>query len=948
MTRKPDRTDQDSDGKQPGNVTKKLSKLLQGLHRRSSLTVKMVIATVMFGVFMWYSFDFMQKRNLEGLFQSHMKAELSERSREDRHSFDRYVKSHLLFARLSVLQEGFGDYVRNTGWTAGGRSEIRHRSRRPSWLKGSSDLDAVLQPRFALLLGPDGRVREIYRSRSDERLSADIIRNSRYLSAVSSDRSELTMLNNRMYLVSSKTYPASGSEALAVLMLVSPVDSHFLASAVGPMSSGRVVSLLSSGHIPQVIASSDPSSVPPGTLLETLNKEHLITGQEFPVYGATDRSIRLLSLVPMEKVHGLVTSILYTDQKLRITGLAVIIVSFVTFMFWITRRIQLLTLRIAEFSERALGVETGELRKGDQLFALEERFQVLTEEVVCARDRLKKEAEEKLLLEKRHMEMEQKEKELVFLQSITQAIGIGVLVETAGEKEAANQQMEVFAWQCGGISEFDMNGVENEELVLTDRNGKVRIFHISSPAMFNEEKIFLVRDITEIREETDALEYMAMHDSLTGLPNRALLQDRLQQAVFAGQRENRQLALLMMDLDRFKEINDTLGHHVGDLVLQKVGERLPGVLRKSDTFARLGGDEFAVVLPSTDAEHARQTALKLLKVLEDPIVLDDHSLHVGASLGIVLYPLHGEDATTLLKRADVAMYTAKNSRSGVAVYNPEHDRNSVTNLVLVSELRQAIENEDLELYYQPKMDISTGRLRGLEALVRWEHAQHGYIGPDEFISLSENTGLIKPLTSWVLKTAMHQYAYWQQSGVGVGSIISVNLSSISLLDPGFSEEIAALVGKHGIIPECLELEITESAVMADPDQALKTAMKLSECGVRLSIDDFGTGYSSLAYLKKLPLNEIKIDRSFVMNMLTDESDRMIVRSTIDLAHNLGLDVIAEGVDSEEILKKLRELGCDGAQGYYLCVPLPPDKFGQWFAGLNSGAGKGTDISTYKP
>jgi diguanylate cyclase (GGDEF)-like protein len=514
--------------------------------------------------------------------------------------------------------------------------------------------------------------------------------------------------------------------------------------------------------------------------------------------------------------------------------------------------------------------------------------------------------------------------------------------------EAANQQMEVFAWLCGGLSKFDINKAVNDELVLFNRNGEKRIFNISSPAIFNEEKICLVRDITEIREEADALEHMAMHDALTGLPNRALLQDRLQQAIFVGQREEKELALLMMDLDRFKEINDTLGHHVGDLVLKEIGKRLPCVLRKSDTFARLGGDEFAVVLPSTDVEHAKQTALKLLKALEGPFVVDDHNLHVGASLGIVFFPDHGEDVSTLLKRADIAMYVAKNNQSGMAFYNPEHDQHNIKNLVLVSELRHAIERGELELHYQPKIDIKTGRIKGLEALVRWNHVQHGYIGPDEFIPLAEYTGLIKPLTSWVLKTAMHQYMKWQRGGMDPGIVISVNLSSISLLDPDFPGEVVDLIRIYEIEPESFEFEITESAVMADPELALKTVKRISEMGVRLSIDDFGTGYSSLAYLKKLPVNEIKIDKSFVMNMTNDESDEMIVRSTIDLAHNLGLDVIAEGVDSEEIWNKLGKLECDGAQGFYLCVPLPAEELVRWLDGTDQGVNRDAGRHILRP
>ncbi len=945
---KSDQKEQDHLNRRPGKLLENLPELLLSLHKRISLTVKMVIATVVFGTVMWYSFDLMQARNLEGIFHEHMNEELRVKAEEDRHGFERYVKRHLLSARLFTLQESFGGYVESKEWSTLDSAEVRYHSRKPVWLSGLPEMNMVAKPRFALLMDAGGKVREVYHVLPNEQLPREVLRHSKYLVSKSNGRSIMARLNDNSYIVASEKYNALDGSVKAVLMFVSPLDDYFLTSATGSISSGRIVAILSQGEDPHVLVSSNPDLMPAGMKLESLRMNYLMSGHEFQGYGVTGETIRLFSFVSMDKIDGLVTSILSSDQKLRIMGLPVIIISFVLFMFWITRRIQLLTFRISDFSQRALGVEPGSLQKGDQLYALEERFQKLTDEVLIARDHLKKEAEEKLLLEKKNMEMKQKEKELVFLQSITQAIGIGVLTVTDEGMEAANQQMEVLAWLCGGLSQFDMNKAVDEEIVLIDRNDEERIFNISSPAIFNEEKICLVRDITEIRKEANALEHMAMHDALTGLPNRALLHDRLQQAIFVGQREEKELALLMMDLDRFKEINDTLGHHVGDQVLKEVGKRLPCVLRKSDTFARLGGDEFAVVLPSTDAEHAKQTALKLLKALEKPFVVDDNDLHVGASLGIAFFPDHGEDAGTLMKRADVAMYVAKNNQSGMALYNPEHDQHSIKNLVLVSELRHAIARDELELHYQPKIDIKTGRIRGLEALVRWNHVQHGYINPDEFIPLAEYTGLIKPLTSNVIKTAMHQYMKWQQGGMDTGIVISINLSSISLLDMAFSEEVESLMKTYKVRPEDFEFEITESAVMADPEMALKTVNKLSGMGVRLSIDDFGTGYSSLAYLKKLPVDEIKIDKSFVMNMTNDESDEMIVRSTIDLAHNLGMDVIAEGVDSQEILNKLDELECDGAQGYYLCVPLPAEELVRWLDGTDHRANRDVGRHVLRP
>ena len=444
----------------------------------------------------------------------------------------------------------------------------------------------------------------------------------------------------------------------------------------------------------------------------------------------------------------------------------------------------------------------------------------------------------------------------------------------------------------------------------------------------------LTEDVLEARKalknESEAHKYLALHDALTGLPNRALLNDRLEQAILAAKRGGKQLAVLMLDLDHFKEINDTLGHNLGDIVLKQLGARLLGTLRKSDTIARFGGDEFIVVLPSVNAEQATYLARKLLNALEPSFVVRNNNLHIGASIGIVLCPDQGEDPNILIQHADVAMYNAKQSNSGIANYNPDQDKYSQDRLVIIGELHHAIEHEELLLHYQPKVECKTNSITGVEALVRWQHPQHGLIFPDEFIPLTEHSGLIRQLTRWVINASLQQCAIWQRAGIKIN--VSVNLSTRNLQDTQLPEQIAILCKTWGINPEKLELEITESAMMAEPERAMEILTQLSTIGVRLSIDDFGIGYSSLAYLKRLPVNEIKIDKSFVMNMVADKNDAVIVRSTIELAHNLGLKVMAEGVDQQQIWDILRKIGCDTAQGYYISHPLPAEKLTDW---LNS-------------
>jgi diguanylate cyclase (GGDEF)-like protein/PAS domain S-box-containing protein len=438
----------------------------------------------------------------------------------------------------------------------------------------------------------------------------------------------------------------------------------------------------------------------------------------------------------------------------------------------------------------------------------------------------------------------------------------------------------------------------------------------------------VVKRTRELASLNQELEHQALHDALTELPNRLLLQDRMHQALLSAQRENHQTALLITDLDRFKEINDTLGHHYGDLVLREVSARLRAALRGSDTIARLGGDEFAILLPFIESgEDAVKAALKLVSTMEKPIILEDHNFHVGISVGIALFPDHGKDGSTLMRHADVAMYVAKRSTSGYALYDQLEDQHSVSRLAMVGELRHAIEHKQLVLFYQPKIDLKEGRITGVEALARWNHPQRGLLPPDEFIPLAEHTGLIRPLTFCVLDEALQQASHWMKSGLKLK--MAVNLSAHHLQDEQLAGKVESAMREWDVPAELLEFEITESAIMANPLRAMNTLTQLSKMGIGLSIDDFGTGYSSLIYLKQLPVDEIKIDKSFVFDMLQNNEDLVIVRSTIDLAHNMGREVVAEGVESEEVLNILVELGCDMAQGYYISRPITANILTQW-------------------
>ena len=420
-----------------------------------------------------------------------------------------------------------------------------------------------------------------------------------------------------------------------------------------------------------------------------------------------------------------------------------------------------------------------------------------------------------------------------------------------------------------------------------------------------------------------AKEHQALHDALTGLPNRTLFSHRIDQVLTAGRRSDRIAAVMLIDLDHFKEINDTLGHHAGDRLLQEVAERLDATLDETDTVARLGGDEFGVLLPECDGhEEAGAVAERLLTQLREPFSIDGLTLEVDASIGIACAPDHGADVEQLNQRADIAMYAAKEGGRGYVMFEPQLDRYSPRRLSLAGSLRSAIADGEIVLFYQPKAKLSNGKIIGVEALARWRHPRLGLIGPSEFVPIAEQTGLIGPLTTHVLEEALHQVRQWADQGEELS--VAVNLSARSFLDAQLAVEIPRLLERTGVPAHLLELEITESMLMLDPARAKVTLDRLSAIGLSLSVDDFGTGYSSLANLKRLPVDGIKIDKSFVIDMPHDASDAAIVRSTIDLAHNLGLRVVAEGVESHEAWRRLEDLGCDLAQGFHVSRPIPAE------------------------
>ncbi|WP_370979766.1 putative bifunctional diguanylate cyclase/phosphodiesterase [Agaribacterium sp. ZY112] len=478
--------------------------------------------------------------------------------------------------------------------------------------------------------------------------------------------------------------------------------------------------------------------------------------------------------------------------------------------------------------------------------------------------------------------------------------------------------------------------LEHWELSVQNKQGEKKLYSITHKVMLDEQSgqtlIFTIgvetgiSDLateTTLKEQQAQLSYLSYHDRLTGLPNRSLFYDRVHKSLVRAKRTNGNIALLLFDLDRFRNINDSLSHEAGDTLLKQIAFRLKDELRDTDTVARLGGDEFVIVLENIERpQDIEDIADKLLKRVAEPVEVQGHELRCTASIGISLYPKDGEGIDQLLKYADLAMSRAKsNGKNRTQFYVKAMAENAVNYLLLENDLRKAIDDNELCLHYQPQIDISSGKICGLEALVRWQHKQRGMISPGDFIPLAEETGLIEPLGNWVLYHACSQFQSWLMQGINFGKV-AVNLSPRQFRQEHIEQQVISTLLETRLSPEYLELELTESSAMENPAETIQVLNCLSEMGLGLAIDDFGTGYSSLAYLKRFPINKLKIDRSFVNEIETDGTDASIAKSIIDMAHNMNLKVIAEGVERKTQAQWLLDRGCDQIQGYYYARPMP--------------------------
>ncbi|MFT6101893.1 MAG: diguanylate cyclase (GGDEF)-like protein/PAS domain S-box-containing protein [Candidatus Endobugula sp.] len=474
--------------------------------------------------------------------------------------------------------------------------------------------------------------------------------------------------------------------------------------------------------------------------------------------------------------------------------------------------------------------------------------------------------------------------------------------------------------------------IDNKETSFLTEDGKCHYIKLSVQGIIEDNYLVgiwgVTHDITERRQYIEQLEYKNTHDLLTGLPNRTLLQQSVERAIDLLPPDEK-LVFMIIDLDSFKDVNDTLGHSVGDKIIQEIGPRLQEVLSNApSTVARLGGDEFAIMLTEVKSlAEIDAVGRLLLSCIRQYFYVDDIEVEIRASVGVAMYPDQADDFSTLLRYADVAMYCAKEDMSGVAFYDPERDAHSPKRLSLMSELGKAIRGSDLTLYFQPKIALDDQRIVGVEALSRWVHPTMGFISPAEFVPIAEMTDLINDMTCWVLNESLRQIKEWREQGLVIS--VAVNVSARNLVQENFCETVRETLKRYDLPASCLELEITESTIMKNMEKTLLVLNELNEMGIDLSIDDFGTGYSSLAYLKRLPVKRLKIDYSFIINMIENEQDQVIVSSTINMAHNLGLGVVAEGIETQALQARLGEMGCEQAQGFHIGRPMPAKELKAW-------------------
>lgn len=876
---------------------------------RIPLTHKGLIAGLLLGFGSLAILDSLQSLHLHRLLTVELEEDLREQASWNNARFNGALRQSNQVLKLLIVQPRVIDHVREL--IDQPSSDLSYAG--DSWLPAREQWQGLMLPGAFLISDQHGRPRELTLL-GPQQVPGDLLRYFDHFRKKSLGSIFSTTIEDSPWMLSTQAVKGVDGQTFGYLTAITALNERFLGFVLGGYHYKRHLVLIRvDDRGARILASSDPSRIAEGLSLSEVEKRYLLAGNGVLEGNDSDLQLELATLVPRDRVEELNHGMLGLSRQQRWIAAVIFIAAFSVLMFFSARRVDRLRATIEDFMHNELHEAPGDLPEGDQITALERRFGELAKGVIQGREALR-----------HNYEMQRDLEQLEILQRVTDTLGVGVISIKRGQPEPVNAAMRNLLEECGGVDRLKNLQDCEGRIEVVDRYSRRRVFDLLCLSVEQDESVLLVRDVTEVEQQRAELEHHALHDTLTKLPNRVLLSDRLSQALVGAERTKTSVCLALIGVNDFKRINDTLGHQAGDLVLTQVANRLMNKIHSDDTLARLGGDEFALVLRDCGIEGAYQLCDKLLGALREPLILGEQKLMLDIRVGLAEYPRNGNHPQVLMRRANIALHQSKDLCQPITVFDPQLDAYSRDRLALLAEFREALRsNAGLSLHYQPQMRLYDGRIVALEALLRWRHPTRGSIPPGEFIPMVEESTLISELTRWVINEALAAVSRWRRNQPHLR--VAVNLSTRNLIDPSLVLFIVDRLGELGLPADALILEITESAIMSNPERAKAVLESLHAMGVVISVDDFGTGYSSLAYLSQLPVSELKIDRNFVQGMMENSSNITIVNATVDLGHNLGLQVVAEGVENATELAALRSIGCDMAQGYLLSKPVSVEK-----------------------
>lgn len=873
------------------------------------------LVTLVLGTAVWLVLDNVQNEKVKALLNKDIERALDDELSAARirlnNYFDGYINFSYILAHKIESHHLSLKKVARSKMTAFSHNHDVNINAAPDWGLEDKFLDYHFTINYALLFDDQGHLYELLESFPTQ--SPLNFKNfDPYLINLSLDTSYMLEIENTPVIISSRSLTIGSKQHF--LMIVKIIDDQFLlGSQKKALTQGKVIAIFDSeSH--KVIASTAPATILSNSTVNKLTKDYTIIGKQFFDNGNSELEVQFALLIPNNLYESLSLELLSLDRENRL--IIIFAMSSITFfgLLILVRSIIKLANIVSHHSSKTFhSVKSHEI-SGNEFHYLKTVFNRF-----ALRALTDKQIDEQLFTSKA------KSLQLSVLSGITNELNVGVIIEEDNQFRSFNRIMDGYAYDCGNLDLFTQK-VDLPELSLIDSHHKRRVFKRSFVALKSNSKAIIIQDITERYLHAIALKEMALHDPLTGLPNRILLNDRISSGIQLSKRENKPCLLLMMDLNRFKNVNDTLGHSTGDELLKQVAKRMSEEIRATDTLSRIGGDEFAILLVNSDLEWSKKIAVNLKKALTKPFKVMNNVVEIGVSIGIA--PATNNITTEeLLSQADIAMYHAKREQLEYCIYNADIDPAHSDRKMIIDSIRAGIDKHEFELYYQPQISPTDNTFLGFEALVRWVHPKLGFLPPDVFISLAEENGYINELTQVIFLDAAKQCEQWLKQGYRIH--LSINLSAANLQDISLLPFISRILEKSTIDPSQLTLEITESMLMQDQTNVTETLNQIKSLGMRLSIDDFGTGYSSLAYLRHMPVDELKIDRSFISDIANEYSDIKLIHSIIDLAHNLDLEVVAEGIETDFQQQMLSNLNCERLQGYLYSKPMPKDKVVSW-------------------